>query len=240
MNTSSLRFALMFVLSASAAACGGDVTTGVQGRGVPGEDVPVATGDTPTTPDGSVTPDASVTPDGTTPDDVVAPPDDAGWQPPPGTDTSCVSGTRWTRGNRGSSAMNPGQACVNCHQSMRTDPTEAPASIGGTAYYLPNEVNNCNGYTGVVPGGMGGVAYVDVVDATGRSLRMRIGTSGNFYSLSTLSYPLRSARVVGPSGAVNEMSSPVPHGDCNACHTQMGTTTVAGGDPAPGRITVPL
>ena len=41
-------------------------------------------------------------------------------------------------------------------------------------------------------------------------------------------------------GDCNAMDGDAPHGDCNACHTQMGTTTVAGGDPAPGRITVPL
>ncbi len=236
MNTTSLRFALMFVLATTAAACGGDVTTGVPARGIPGEDVPAVTDDTPSTPDGSVAPDSAVTPDGSTPEDVVAPPDDTGWQPPPGTDTSCVSGTRWTRGNRGSASMNPGQACINCHRSMR----EGPQYLGGTVYYLANEVNNCNGYSGRAPGGPSGTAYVEITDGAGRMVRLTVNAAGNFSTNSAFTFPLRSARVVGPTGLTNEMSSPIPHGDCNACHTQMGTTTIAGGDPAPGRITVPL
>ena len=132
--------------------------------------------------------------------------------------------------------MNPGQACVTCHVSM----AEGPRGIGGTAYYLDHEMNNCNGYTGTAPGGPAGTAYVELVDANGAMARLTINSAGNFYRTAPMAYPLRSARVIGPTGLINEMSSPVPNGDCNSCHTQAGTTTEPGGDPAPGRITVPL
>jgi predicted CXXCH cytochrome family protein len=35
------------------------------------------------------------------------------------------------------------------------------------------------------------------------------------------------------------MVNTVMSADCNACHTQAGTTTVAGGLKAPGRIVLP-
>jgi hypothetical protein len=40
-------------------------------------------------------------------------------------------------------------------------------------------------------------------------------------------------------GRERAMIGAVPHGDCNACHTQTGTTTVTGGVKAPGRILIP-
>jgi hypothetical protein len=160
--------------------------------------------------------------------------------PPPEADPSCVSGTRWNPAARASSSMDPGQACLTCH-TRRTDAADPEPFhvIGGTAYYALHEVDNCYGYTGMAPN-PAGTAYVEVVDADGTMLRLRVGRTGNFGTSAALVFPLRSARVVGPTGLVNEMSSPVPNGDCNSCHTQAGTTTEPGGDPAPGRITVPL
>jgi hypothetical protein len=35
------------------------------------------------------------------------------------------------------------------------------------------------------------------------------------------------------------MTATQTSGDCNSCHTVAGTNTVAGADPAPGRIVAP-
>jgi len=144
--------------------------------------------------------------------------------PPP-----CVSGVRWTMENEGDPAMNPGQACVACHVRMRSD---GPRLIGGTVYDQPMQIDDCNGVRGT------GTAYVEATDATGRTFRMGINAAGNFFydQRAAVVMPLHGIAVVAPSGQRNAMDSAAPHGDCNACHTLAGTTTVAGGDPAPGRI----
>ncbi len=226
---------ILLALGALLGACGADTTGMVNARGVNDDAATAtdgATNDANTTDDGAVVTDGATGSDASAPDDAAAPT----WTPPAGTNTACVSGTTWTRGNRGSQLMNPGQACIACHTSMR----EGPTGLGGTAYYLDHEMNNCNGYSGRTPGGPSGTAYVEIVDATGRTARLTVNSAGNFITSTRFTYPLRTARVIGPTGLVNEMSSPVPNGDCNSCHTQDGTTTVAGGDSAPGRIVVPL
>lgn len=208
------------LLSLVAVSCGSQTETLVNqrvGDSAVATDAPVAAEDTPATTE-----------------DATPPPP---WTPPEGTDPACVTGSRWTGGNRESPFMNPGQACQACHVRSRGAPQ---LTAGGTVYYLDHETNNCNGYSGTVPGGMGGTAYVELVDANNRTVRLRVNAAGNFYTQTALAFPLMTARVIGPTGLINEMSSPVPHGDCNGCHSQMGTSTVAGADPAPGRVVVPL
>lgn len=223
---------LLAVLFATVTACGSTVTEGV--RVIPSDGA--TQGDTVTGADGATT--DSATSDGGTSDDATSSTDAApSWMPPAGTDPACVSGVRWTRGNRGSQLMNPGQACNTCHAR---DPEAPVTTVAGTVYYLDHETNNCNGYTGSASGGPTGRAYVEVVDATGATIRLAVNTAGNFYTERVIEFPLRTARVIGPTGLINEMGSEVPDGDCNSCHTQAGTTTVSGGDPAPGRIIVPL
>lgn len=148
--------------------------------------------------------------------------------PPP-----CVTGTRWTLGNEGDPMMNPGQACVACHLRER----EGPTLIGGTVYAQPLQEDNCFGVRGTASTATGS-AYVEATDAAGLTFRMAINQAGNFYynSRTRVTFPLRHVTVVAPSGQRNAMDGDAPHGDCNACHTRAGTTTVAGGDPAPGRI----
>jgi hypothetical protein len=180
--------------------------------------------------------DASEAPDGSAPVDVVTAPPDQG--PPP---SACVSGRRWTRGDDGNRAMNPGQACLSCHRRRAGDEEDAPRQLAGTAYEADGQEDNCYGFAGNRSTGAGG-AYVEVVDGAGTQIRFAINESGNFLHDdehgSVLRFPLRSAAVVGPTGVRNEMGFGPPHGDCNACHTRTGTTTVSGGDPAPGRILV--
>ena len=148
--------------------------------------------------------------------------------PPP-----CVTGVRWTQGNEGDRRMHPGQACVACHLRER----EGPTLIGGTVYAQPLQVDNCYGVRGTTST-TAGSAYVEATDAAGLTFRMAINEAGNFYynSRTRITFPLRHVTVVAPSGQRNAMDGDAPHGDCNACHTREGTTTVAGGDPAPGRI----
>jgi mono/diheme cytochrome c family protein len=136
----------------------------------------------------------------------------------------CSTGTMWTRGNRGSDNMNPGQACISCH----TPDPEAPGfSIAGTVYQTGHEPNNCNG---------GGPANsdpitVEITDANGRVINLTPFVSGNFYLEAPVALPYR-ARVLY-QGRARAMVAPQTSGDCNACHTQAGTMG------APGRVVLP-
>ena len=215
------------LLMAGLAGCGTEIVgyraTGTtdDGGAVVGTDVGSTPqdGGTTTADGGSAQPDVQVTP-----------------IPDSGPPSSCVSGTHWTGGTRGSASMEPGLACINCHVTRRAD---APQIIGGTAYNQPNEEDNCNGFRGTNSIAAGG-SYIEATDANNYTFRMAINAAGNFYygGRTAIRFPLHGVASVGPSGMRNEMTSEPPNGDCNSCHTQMGTTTVAGADPAPGRIVV--
>lgn len=171
---------------------------------------------------------------GGTPTDSGSPVVDAGG-PSFDPDAGCVSGTTWTRGNRGSTQMNPGMACITCHTTMRDGPIY---SVAGTAYYAPRESDLCNGYSGNPPGSLQGIATVHIVDAMGVELRLTPNGVGNFYSTRALTFPLQTVEVIGPTGVIRAMGSPAPNGDCNSCHTREGTNTPTG--QAPGRVVVPF
>lgn len=163
---------------------------------------------------------------GTPGDDAwVAPGDDAGST---GTDPlnaapTCTSGTNWTSGNRGSQLMNPGLACIACHD---TD-FRAPAfSIAGTVYPTGHEPDRCNGIQGITEG-----VTVDVTDATGSTVTLNVNRAGNFFYEGSLTPPFTAS--VNYQGRVRHMVGAQTSGDCNACHTQNGASA------APGRITVP-
>ena len=55
-----------------------------------------------------------------------------------GFDTShngtCSTGSEWTRGNQGSSKMNPGQACMDCHDSGEGPTFKAAGTIMGAIH----------------------------------------------------------------------------------------------------------
>ncbi len=135
---------------------------------------------------------------------------------------TCSTGLMWTSRDPGS-RMNPGRACLGCHTSFAGRPI---LQIAGTVYETLHEVDKCYGTQ--VP------AYVVVKDATGRSVTLTTGATGNF-TLSTnvapLVYPI-SVKVVR-NGKENPMLGSPPHGDCNACHTESGK------NGAPGRIVLP-
>jgi hypothetical protein len=134
--------------------------------------------------------------------------------------TVCTSGQTWTRGNRGSSAMHPGMACINCHQS-----SDGPSlAIAGTVYPTVHEPDDCDGVTG-------GAVHVVITDATGQTFQLNVNSAGNFYSSAPIAMPFH-AKVVSASGE-RAMTAAQTTGDCNSCHT------VNGANSAPGRNTVP-
>ncbi len=139
--------------------------------------------------------------------------------------TTCASGSYWTGGDSESPRMNPGLACVACHQ-MR-EPGKAWYFMG-TVYPAFHEKDLCNA---APPGG----GVVEIYDANGNlALTLTPNSAGNFYSSSlsaNLALPY-TARVVA-NGMVRAMVGPQTSGDCNTCHTEQGASG------APGRITWP-
>jgi hypothetical protein len=199
MNTA--RFATAIALCAVFAGCG---TTSM-----PGDDA--ATGNDSAVVTDSATGNDAAAADGAVTDPFAAPP-------------GCTSGTMWTRGNRGSDDMNPGQACIACHNVSRGAPR---FTIAGTVYRTGHEPDNCNG-----GGGTGGAAMVEITDAMGQVIMIPVSNfSGNFDSTTAITPPYRARVVV--NGVARVMNSPQTNGDCNVCHTQAGTMG------APGRIALP-
>jgi hypothetical protein len=172
---------------------------------------------------------------------VTAPPGADGGAPAPRPDAApnpfavpprCTSGTTWRGGTEGSGQMQPGMACIDCHSRRGgDDDDEAPRFLfAGTVYPSAHEPNQCNGTAAQG-------ATVVVTDGNGGQVMARVNAAGNFYAGGSLRPPFR-AKVVF-MGRERIMLGAVPTGDCNRCHTQNGTTIVAGAVPAPGRILLP-
>ena len=140
----------------------------------------------------------------------VAPPD-AGPAP-----TTCASGSTWIYGNSESPDMNPGLACLACHQS------QAPGKAypySGTVFPGRHEKDRCNSRA---PSG----AKVEIIDVNGNVVITMYpsATSGNFHSArypAAVALPY-TARVT-VSGRTATMTTPQTSGDCNSCHTEQGT-----------------
>jgi hypothetical protein len=135
-------------------------------------------------------------------------------------EATCTSGVAWTRGNGGSDAMNPGEACIACHASV-----EGPyLAVAGTLYSTAHEPNLCYGFAGAD-------AQVIVIGADGQQVSLVLGSSGNFAYSGAIATPYQ-AKVVY-MGRERAMIQSQTSGDCNACHTQSGAMN------APGRIFLP-
>jgi len=150
------------------------------------------------------------------------PPGDCMISDPFGQPAQCSSGRTWTMGDEGSPSMQPGAACIACHN---TD-FEAPRlPIAGTVYPTGHEPDQCYG----APGG----ATVVITGANNRVFNLPVNGAGNFYMepTSELVFPI-TAKVVA-NGMERAMVAPQTTGDCNSCHTQNGTML------APGRIVMP-
>lgn len=136
---------------------------------------------------------------------------------------TCTSMSSWNNGNRGSASMNPGMACITCHQ---TRGGEAPTfTIAGTVYPTGHEPDLCNSKVG------GDGARVVITGADGKTLTLTPNAAGNFSSTSQVKTPFQAK--VTYQGRERLMLTAQTSGDCNSCHTQNGTSM------APGRITVP-
>jgi cytochrome c553 len=135
------------------------------------------------------------------------------------TPSTCTSGTKWTSGNQGSKQMNPGKACIQCH-----DQQGGPGyPIAGTVYPTAHEPDLCNGATGIT---------VVVEDASHKqAFTMTTNTAGNFYA--NTQPPAGFHVKVTANGMERAMSATPATGDCNTCHTETGTNS------APGRIMAP-
>jgi hypothetical protein len=134
----------------------------------------------------------------------------------------CTSKQEWTRGDRGSSLMHPGMACIDCHSSGGGP----DLTIGGTVFPTGHEPDDCNGSNGSLTD-----VQVIVTDGTGKSVTLTVNSAGNFYSQARLTPPF-SAKVVKGS-LTRAMMAQQTTGDCNSCHTEQGDQS------APGRIAEP-
>jgi hypothetical protein len=156
---------------------------------------------------------ASVDDDDDDDDDVV---DDDPFAVPP----QCTSGQTWSSGDRESPLMYPGVACITCHAGRGSGPR---FTVAGTVYATGHEPDDCYG---------GGTAVVvELTDADDETLRLPVNAAGNFFSTASIAFPIR-AKVIA-NGRERVMAATPENGDCNACHSQLGT------NEAPGRIVVP-
>ena len=131
----------------------------------------------------------------------------------------CTSGTTWTPGSPPSALMAPGKRCLGCHY-VSGGPS---LTLAGTVYPTLHEPDGCNG-TG------GGNVSVVIVDAAGKSHTVPVNAAGNFLRVTGIPMPYTARVVNGPK--VRAMRTPQTDGDCNGCHSEVGTQS-------PGRIMAP-
>lgn len=141
---------------------------------------------------------------------------------PYATATVCTSKSTWTRGDRGSTSMHPGVACIDCHDSDR-----GPSYVAaGTVYPTAHEPDDCNGSNDAS-------LQVVITDKNGKTYTQTVNSVGNFYfsSRTTIATPY-TAKIVSGSKS-RAMQTAQTDGDCNKCHTEKGT------EKAPGRLMAP-
>jgi cytochrome c553 len=135
----------------------------------------------------------------------------------------CTSNRTWTRGDHGSSAMHPGVACIECHDSSDEGPSY---SVAGTVYPSAHEPDDCNGSPS-------GSATVVITDATGKTFSLPVSAAGNFFLRTRIAMPYRAKVVSGSK--VRAMSAAQTDGDCNGCHSHDGDAVTK----TPGRVMAP-
>ncbi len=139
----------------------------------------------------------------------------------------CTSG-KTTSGGEGPT-MDPGRACIACHGS-----TSRTGTFAGTIYPSLHEKDDCVGDSL-------STIRIAVQDNAGHNVVMAPNSSGNFCSNAyrctvisssgTVTMPY-TVTVTNGSSSVS-MTTPQTSGDCNSCHTALGT------NGAPGRIVAP-
>jgi hypothetical protein len=134
---------------------------------------------------------------------------------------TCSSATYWDTSAPSSHLMHPGKACIACHSA-----TGGPAyTLAGTVYPTMHEPDDCNGVDGTLNG-----MTILVIDATGATHTLPVDAAGNFERVTSLPMPYRATVISGSS--VREMKTPQYDGDCNGCHSVLGSRS-------PGRIIAP-
>ncbi|MGQ0504102.1 MAG: hypothetical protein ACT4TC_02175 [Myxococcaceae bacterium] len=134
----------------------------------------------------------------------------------------CSSQRRWKTGNRGDETMNPGTPCVACHEKR----SGTKFAFAGTVYATLHEEEDCYG---ISDGGT-----VEVTDKNGKVFSAPINEAGNFMlfvEAGPVAYPAR-VKVI-QNGQSRPMVTEIAHGDCNLCHSELGTSG------APGRVLIP-
>jgi mono/diheme cytochrome c family protein len=131
---------------------------------------------------------------------------------------TCTSGKYWTGGD--GTSMRPGEACIACH-TMNEGPR---FTVAGTVFPTGHEYDDCDS-----PSASG--AVVTVTDSAGKAASFTANSVGNFSGNGTLTFPITA--IVSLGGKTRAMTTAVPSGDCNSCHTETGT------NGAPGRVALP-
>lgn len=148
--------------------------------------------------------------------------DDAGANPYD-TPTVCTS-MQTNHFASGRELMHPGGMCNTCHAQQGVG---VMFTIAGTVYPTAHEPDDCFGASGSVSG-----AKVLILDMNGNTQQtLTPNARGNFTSLRPIKTPYTAKVVVGTSERA--MTTPQTNGECNACHTEQGTSG------APGRIMLP-
>jgi hypothetical protein len=137
--------------------------------------------------------------------------------------STCTSKKTWTQGTNGSASMEPGMACISCHNRGGG---EAPRfAIAGTVYPTAHEPDLCNGANG------SNGAQIVITGADGKSVTVTANGVGNFSSNAAVAMPYQAK--ITYMGRERLMIAAQTSGDCNSCHTQVGATM------APGRLLLP-
>lgn len=139
------------------------------------------------------------------------------------TPETCTSKGTWKQSMGEGPLMQPGKACLSCHDGK----SEAPLfGFAGTVYPTAHEPDWCNGQS---PSG----TTVVVTDSKGTDHTAKVNASGNFYMRGSISLPIKAKVVLSDGTTVREMGDAQNSGDCNSCHTDNGANN------APGRVMVP-
>ncbi len=147
---------------------------------------------------------------------------------------TCASGQTWGLGTLGSESMEPGLACIACHNGQNfigqnpygVSEPERSYSFMGTAFSAVHDKNLC-----VSPPPAQG--KIEILDRNG-VVALTINVTdpyGNFFSTSlTNSVALPYTARISANGRSFTMTTAQTLGDCNQCHTEQGL------QGAPGRI----
>ena len=149
-------------------------------------------------------------------------------------DPVCTTGQYWNGGLfQESSRMDPGRACIDCHENPQNyggfegGPYFA---FAGTLYATGHEPDDCNGVNGDVSG-----AQIVITASDGASMSLTPNSVGNFGTSMTPGPGPWTVKVVAANGMERAMAGALTDsGDCNSCHTQDGA------NDAPGRVIIPF